>query len=258
MVILGEKIRDLREERGYTLSDMAERAGLSISYLSEIERGAKRPSLKTLDKIATALNVSRNILVDIGGDRLKISMGDKIRMLREGAGLTLGELAKKIGISPSYLSEIERESVHPSVATVKAIGKALDVPLTTIMHSHESTIGLKLRSTREEQGMTQAELAEKAGVSAGLVGQIENGRVQPSLKTLENLADVLGVSPCYFVLDYESIEQMLPSFSPELRRLLGNDNVQAVLRLICNLSEDELRFILNFIQLFKKSKVTTF
>ncbi|WP_366924791.1 helix-turn-helix domain-containing protein [Metallumcola ferriviriculae] len=258
MVILGEKIRELREERDYTLSDLAERAGLSISYLSEIERGAKRPSLKTLDKIAAALNVSRNVLVDIGGEKLKISMGDKIRMLREEDKLTLGDLAKNVGISPSYLSEIERESVHPSVSTIKSISRALEVPITTIMHSHESTIGLKLRASREEQGMTQADLADKAGVSAGLIGQIENGRVQPSLKTLENVADVLGVSPCYFVLDNDSIEQMLPSFSPELRKMLADDNVQAVLRLICNLSEDELKFILNFIQLFKKSKITNF
>lgn len=258
MIILGEKIRELREERNYTLSDLAERAGLSVSYLSEIERGAKRPSIKTLDKISNALNVSRNMLIDLGGDELKVSMGDKIRMLREDKGLTLGALAEKVGISPSYLSEIERESVHPSVNTIKMIAKALEVPVSTLMHSHENTIGLKLRSIREEQGLTQADLAKKAGISAGLVGQIENGRVQPSLKTLESVAEVLGVSPCYFVLDNDSIEEMLPSFSPELRKLLADENVQSVLRLICNLNEEELRFVLNFIQLFKKAKITDF
>lgn len=258
MVILGEKIRNLREERNYTLSDLSDKAGLSISYLSEIERGAKRPSIKTIDKIANALNVSRNLLVNIGGDKLKISMGDKIRMIREEKELTLGALAGKVGISPSYLSEIERESVHPSVNTIKMIANALDISVSTIMLSHESTIGLKLRSIREDQGLTQSDLANKASISAGLVGQIENGRVQPSLKTLESVADVLGVSPCYFVLDNDSVEEMLPSFSPELRKLLMDENVQSVLRLVCHLNEDELKFILNFIQLFKRSKVTTF
>jgi len=39
MKFKGEKIRQLREERGMTLTGLSRRAGLSVSYLSEIERG---------------------------------------------------------------------------------------------------------------------------------------------------------------------------------------------------------------------------
>ncbi|MGB9905066.1 MAG: helix-turn-helix domain-containing protein, partial [Desulfotomaculales bacterium] len=40
MTVKGEKIRAVREQRGCTLEELSRRAGLSPSYLSEIERGA--------------------------------------------------------------------------------------------------------------------------------------------------------------------------------------------------------------------------
>ncbi|GAW93016.1 helix-turn-helix domain-containing protein [Calderihabitans maritimus] len=257
MIVQGDKIRSLREERGYSLAELARKAGLSVSYLSEIERGAKQPSLRTVDKIANALRVNRGLLVKKEPENRGLSIGEKIRLLREEKGLSLSQLAKEVKLSVSYLSEIERGSVAPGLATVKKIAEALNVPVFTIMAPVNST-GYKLKLLREEQGLTQAQLAEKAGVSAGLIGQIEHGRVQPSLKTLEKIGEALGVAPCYFVLDEEGPEQMIGMMGPELRELLCHPNVKSVLRLICHLNEEEIKFILNFIQLFKKAKITDF
>lgn len=39
--VLGLKLKALRQQRGLTLQDVASRAGLSVSYLSEIEKGKK-------------------------------------------------------------------------------------------------------------------------------------------------------------------------------------------------------------------------
>lgn len=252
MIIKGEKIRALREERGYTLQDLARRANLSLSYLSEIERGSKKPSLKTLEKLAAALNVPKTQLIE--GDVVErgLSLGDKIRLLRTEKKMSLQELAERAGISLSYLSEIERGTVYPSLNTVKRIAEALDVPPTSIM-GQEGSLGYKLKALREEYGLTQAQLAKLAGVTAGLIGQIEQGKVQPSLKTLEKLAEVMGVSPCYFIMEPGAVDQMLSLMNPELRELLMHPNVQAVLNLVCNLNQKELQFILNFIQLFKRS-----
>ena len=54
---MGLKIRSLREELGFTLTEMAEKTGLTISTLSQIEREIISPSLSSLRRIATALNV---------------------------------------------------------------------------------------------------------------------------------------------------------------------------------------------------------
>ena len=252
MIVRGDHIRALREERGYTLQDMAKRANLSLSYLSEIERGSKRPSLKSIDKLATALNVSKAQLIEGDMAETGLSLGDKIRLMRSEKTLSLQDLAGKAQISISYLSEIERGTVYPALSTLKRIAEGLGVPPSALI-SQEGSLGHKLKSLREEYGLTQAHLANLAGVTAGLVGQIEQGKVQPSLKTLEKLAEVMGVSPCYFIMEPGAVDQMLSLMNPELRELLMHPNVQSVMNMICNLNEKELQFILNFIQLFKKA-----
>ncbi|GFN22469.1 transcriptional regulator [Thermanaeromonas sp. C210] len=251
MRVCGPKIRQLREERGYSLQDLARRAELSVSYLSEIERGTKKPSLKTLERIAGALNVPREQLVEADHPR-GLDLGQRLRLLREKAGLSLTQFASKVNISPSYLSEIERGNVYPALDTIKRLAEGLKVPLSVLWGQGE-TLGQKLRLAREEQGLTQAELAKAAGVSAGLVGQIEQGKVQPSLKTLEKLGAVLGISPCYFIADDTGVEEILHQMSAEVRCLLMDPKVQSILRMVCNCTEKELRFILNFIQLYKRS-----
>ena len=55
---LGERLRGLRHERGDTLDETAERAGISMQYLSEIERGRKEPSSEMIAAVAGALDVT--------------------------------------------------------------------------------------------------------------------------------------------------------------------------------------------------------
>jgi transcriptional regulator with XRE-family HTH domain len=192
MLVRGQRIRTLREAKGYTLQELAVRAKVSLSYLSEIERGSKRPSLKTIDKLAQALDVPRSVMVEDEKQERGLSIGDKIRLLRKEKGLSLAELAQEAGISTSYLSEIERGAVHPSLFILKQLARAIGVPALVLM-GYEGSLGHKLRMLREGYGMTQAELARRAGVTAGLIGQIEQGKVHPSLKTLEKLALATGV-----------------------------------------------------------------
>lgn len=64
----GEKIRALRREHGYTLEQLAERAGSSKSYIWELEnRAPPRPSADLLARIATALGVTIEYLLDESG-----------------------------------------------------------------------------------------------------------------------------------------------------------------------------------------------
>lgn len=52
----------------------------------------------------------------------------------------------------------------------------------------------KLRQLRLERGITQAGLAEKIGVSPSTVGMYEQGRRRPDVKTVAEIASVLGCS----------------------------------------------------------------
>lgn len=53
--LLGERLRSLRENKGVTQVNLAERAGLRQSHISAIETGVMLPNLVTLLRIAAAL-----------------------------------------------------------------------------------------------------------------------------------------------------------------------------------------------------------
>lgn len=56
--LVGTTLRGVRQQRGERLSDVAERAGVSTQYLSEIERGLKDPSSEMLAAVAGALDLT--------------------------------------------------------------------------------------------------------------------------------------------------------------------------------------------------------
>ena len=50
-------LREARSEKGLSQEALADRAGLHRTYISQIERGLKSPSLKSLEQIANALGI---------------------------------------------------------------------------------------------------------------------------------------------------------------------------------------------------------
>jgi transcriptional regulator with XRE-family HTH domain len=67
--VLGRSLRTAREEQGGRLVDIADRAGISPQYLSEIERGRKEPSSEMIAAVTGALGVElADLLAGIAGD----------------------------------------------------------------------------------------------------------------------------------------------------------------------------------------------
>lgn len=60
---LGKRIRSLRENRSWSQTDLAKRAGLSQASVSEIERGERTPKVDALVHLADALDESLDFLV---------------------------------------------------------------------------------------------------------------------------------------------------------------------------------------------------
>ncbi|MDO5858989.1 helix-turn-helix transcriptional regulator [Myroides odoratimimus] len=57
---LGKAIRSIRKERKLTQADVASKAGLSITALSQIEKGESQPQKNTLESICSVLGVTKN------------------------------------------------------------------------------------------------------------------------------------------------------------------------------------------------------
>ncbi len=250
----GKVVRKVREEKGYSLAELAERAGISVSYLSEIERGSKKPSLKTMNKLSSSLNMAGREFLQDSADE-SFALGARIRLLREERGMSLQDLATATGFSYSYICEIERGLVEPSLRALRKASEALNVPINRIK-TPDSSLGGKIARVREELGLKQAQLAKKAGVSPGMIGQLEQGKVQPSLQTVEKIASAFGISTCYFIAGEDGMEDFLHLLTPELRNLLLEPKVQGVLRALCHCNEKEFRFILEFIRMFKEARLS--
>ncbi|WP_440603795.1 helix-turn-helix domain-containing protein [Bacillus sp. GB_SG_008] len=63
--MIGKNIYRFRKNRGLTLSELAERAGISKSYLSNIERNINQnPSIQVMEKIALVLEADLNTLLE--------------------------------------------------------------------------------------------------------------------------------------------------------------------------------------------------
>jgi transcriptional regulator with XRE-family HTH domain len=60
------------------------------------------------------------------------------------------------------------------------------------------SIGGRLGSLRQEHRYSIRALAERAGVSASLISDVERGKVEPSISTLKRLSDALGTTLTYF------------------------------------------------------------
>ncbi len=87
MLKTGEIIRQKRREAGLTQEELAEKAGISISYIGKIEIGLQEPGTKILLKLAKMLNIKPGELpVGVDGELLA-----EINMLAD----QMGEYNKK-------------------------------------------------------------------------------------------------------------------------------------------------------------------
>jgi transcriptional regulator with XRE-family HTH domain len=101
-VDVGERVRVIRRLRRRTLRDVADRAGVSESFLSQVERGKSSASVASLRRIAGALGVSVADLFEPSGP-------PRPRVVRraERPALAFGVLGRKLLLTPRPLQELE-------------------------------------------------------------------------------------------------------------------------------------------------------
>lgn len=113
---LGRLIRARRKQLGLTLREISKRSGLSVSFLSQVERDLASPSMGSLVSLAKALGVSLSYFVDPPEQGGGIRKRDEIRFFTlDGAPIRYGRLSSSaahrkldallVCIPPRYLYE---------------------------------------------------------------------------------------------------------------------------------------------------------
>ncbi|WP_273851263.1 helix-turn-helix domain-containing protein [Guptibacillus spartinae] len=82
--MIGQNILKIRKSKGLTLSELAERAKVSKSYLSNIERNLKQnPSIQVIEKLAYVLDVELNVLLHEDEKRPNLSEQEWVAFVEE-------------------------------------------------------------------------------------------------------------------------------------------------------------------------------
>ncbi len=95
-LFLGLRLRELRQERGLTQRMLAQLAGVSPNAVSLIERDEISPSVATLQRLATALNVKMSYFFENTTFARVLYVRDNRRPAIHGAGLTIEGLGSRL------------------------------------------------------------------------------------------------------------------------------------------------------------------
>jgi len=101
LVTLGDHLRQRRIERGLVQREVADELGASEASLVNWEAGHREPALRFIPRIIHFLGYDPR-----GEGR---SLGERLRLLRQGLGLSGKETARAIGLDPGTLRRLERE-----------------------------------------------------------------------------------------------------------------------------------------------------
>jgi transcriptional regulator with XRE-family HTH domain len=82
-------------------------------------------------------------------------------------------------------------------------------------------IGRLIKTLRENDGLTQSELAKKAGLTQAAISQFEEGKRIPSTKALHKIADGLGVSLEVLLCDPQGQDSDNPEKEMAIRQLVS-------------------------------------
>jgi transcriptional regulator with XRE-family HTH domain len=120
---------------------------------------------------------------------LEESIGREVKRYREKLGLTISELAKASEMSAGMLSKIENGATSPSLASLQALSKALQIPFTFLFKGYEEFRGATF--VKAGQGLTIERRGTRAGHQYQLLGHSPHGpvMVEPYMITLTKETD---------------------------------------------------------------------
>ncbi|EOM75252.1 transcriptional regulator [Rhodococcus rhodnii] len=124
------------------------------------------------------------------GPALERVIAGEVRRLRISAGLSVGELAGRIGISKAMLSKIENAQTSASLSTLGRLAAGLDVPVTSLFRGADPT--REAVFVRSGEGAQIVGRGTRVGHHYELLGALrgQHKRLEPVLVTLTEASEV--------------------------------------------------------------------
>ncbi|UIF86110.1 helix-turn-helix domain-containing protein [Cupriavidus sp. UYPR2.512] len=141
-------LRRLREERGWSQDDLAERLHTDRTSISRIERLAPNVALDKVAQSAVALGVDARQLLSTGIHSVRTGpthhgvspspqlVGAAVRRLREAGDISQRQLGDRVGLDRNHISRIEMGSTNIALDTLEKVATALGVAASDLL-SHK-------------------------------------------------------------------------------------------------------------------------
>ena len=124
---------------------------------------------------------------------LEIAIGRQVRRYRKQLGLTITEMCDRTGLSAGMMSKIENGNTSPSLATLRSLSTALNVPVTSLFREFEEQ--REATFVKAGQGLAIERRGTRAGHQYQLLGHSVHSdvSVEPYLITLKKESEVFPI-----------------------------------------------------------------
>ena len=195
-VVTGESsfIRERARTLGMTMKDLADRAGVSYSYMTQVARGRQSMGVKVQARVESALKAPAKIAPARCANRQGCVVSGESSYIRERArelGMSLRDLADRVGVSYSYMSMVARGHSNMGVKVQARMESALEAPAKVAPAQPACIDREAVWERMNAHGFSQNEVARRAGISSSNLSQIMNGRNNLSPDVLKRLHGVL-------------------------------------------------------------------
>ena len=195
-VVTGESsfIRERARTLGMTMHDLADRVGVSYSYMTQVARGRQSMGVKVQARVESALHAPAKVAPAKCANRQGVVVAGESSYIRERArelGMSLRDLADRVGVSYSYMSMVARGHSNMGVKVQARMESALEAPAKVAPAQPACIDREAVWDRMNAHGFSQNEVARRAGISSSNLSQIMNGRNNLSPDVLKRLHGVL-------------------------------------------------------------------
>ncbi len=188
-------IRETARAMGMTMLELSDRSGVSYSYLTQVAKGRRTMGPKAQAQIESVLGVAARVApAKLANRQREVVNGDASSFIREAAralGISMKELAKMVGVSAGYLSQVARGK--------RCMGVKLQAKVEAVLGGRAKVASARcpdvdrqfIWDQMDAIGVSQNEVARRAGISSGHLSQIMNGQRSPSAVVLRKLHGAL-------------------------------------------------------------------
>ena len=192
------ELRAAARRRGLTMKELAAKMRVSAGHLSQIATGGRPWTPKMPEKAASVLGEvpGQGVVYRQGG--VVTGESSYIRERARGLGMSMQDLADRVGVSYGYMAQVSRGRRNMGVKVQARVESALEAPAKIApaqcanrqgcVVSGESSY---IRERARELGMSLRDLADRAGVSYSYMSMVARGHRNMGVKVQARMESAL-------------------------------------------------------------------